>query len=453
MSEQQHQRIYLGKPENQRDPRAFNPRKPKEGPPPAQAAAPNAAPKQQKGKPGPVPSKLPPGSRASQPQPKREDIPDKSPFADNVFQEDMSVREVNLQTVQAPTLASSNELSRNTFQNLLIDDANLNKQWTPEVFDYYSTCMLWLRIVHLKAKNQQPLTPAEETLLTMTSSMSFNLPEPLRLYLSGIGNTMTKTGQHLYPTFPPLPTTVVDTIPGLYGPIDEANHNLYEEIPAIGVSVGMIRASLNPARPLPQWAPPIVPEGFAANPNLLGFRAVRAPRSEATSITDSAGITPDHFPNYPTNTGFNMQLLKAVSAVIANTDTFKVTATNFAELAEAGSPAQAIISRPIGNDDPLVRTVNSELRAESLTHEALGLFGQSMVFNYQLFKEPVNDVHTTWACVTPPAAQAIPPEWIANRNERRNIPAHYLARVFNSVSLNAGEYRRKIVEKLAKTKR
>lgn len=264
---------------------------------------------------------------------------------------------------------------------------------------------------------------------------------------------MTKTGQHLYPTFPPLPTHVIEDIPGLYGQIDAETHNLYEEIPAIGISVGMIQASLNPARPFPQWVPPIVPQGFTANPNLLGFRAVRAPRQEATAITDSAGITPDQFPNYPANTGFNMQLLKAVSAIIANTETFKVTATNFAELAEAGSPSQAIISRPIDNDDPLVRTVNAELRAESLTHEALGLFGQSMVFTYQLFKEPTDDNHTTWACVTPPIGQPIPQEWINNRNVRRNIPQHYLARVFNSVSLNAGEYRRKIVEKIAKTKR
>ncbi|APG78325.1 putative capsid protein [Wuhan cricket virus 2] len=442
-------RPYLGKPANQKNPRAKNlhvPRAPREAPAAMEDTPP--APSKQASKPK-MPSTLPPPKHASNP-PRKEDFVEKSPLSDAIFQEDMAVREVNLTTRQNVSLSAVNELSRATYQQMLITDPNLAKQWTPEVHDYYVTAMTWLRIVALKASSGQDLTPAEETLLSMSATHSFNLTEPIRLYLSGVGVAVTKNGQHLYPSFPPLPTEVVDGIPGLYGPIGEATHNLYEEIPALGVSIGMIRASLNPVRPIPQWVPPILPVNTNANPNLLGFRPIRAPRPEAMSITDAAEINVDNFPNYPANTGFNMQLLKAVSSLIATTSTFKVTSTNFSNLAETGSTAQAVLLQPIDNDDPTIRTINANLRPQSLNHDPLATFGQAVAFGYQLLKEPCGNNHSAWCCITPAAGQVIPQQWIDNRNDRRNIPAQFQVRVFDSNSVSAGDYRRKIVEKLAK---
>lgn len=190
----------------------------------------------------------------------------------------------------------------------MIDDPNLSKSWTRESYEYYSTAMLWLRIVHLKSRNNQDLTPTEETLLQASSALTFNLPVPLRLYLAGLGNVTSRIGQHLYPAFPELPTKVIDGIPATYGRITANTHNMYEELPCLGVAIGLLRATLNPVNPIPQWNPPIVPPHYTANENLLGYHRIRRPRQEATSILDAAGITEQLFPNYPANTGFNFNL-------------------------------------------------------------------------------------------------------------------------------------------------
>lgn len=86
----------------------------------------------------------------------------------------------------------------------------------------------------------------------------------------------------------------------------------------------MIRASLSQETPFPQWIPPVVPNNYTPNENLLGYYRIRKPRQEALSILDAAGITKTNFPNYPTNSGFNFTLLRSISSIIAGTKTFKV---------------------------------------------------------------------------------------------------------------------------------
>lgn len=43
--------------------------------------------------------------------------------------------------------------------------------------------------------------------------------------------------------------------------------------------------------------------------------------------------------------------------------------------------------------------INSEVRAESLTHEKSAMFGMAVAFSYQLFKEPVDEDHDVWCCI------------------------------------------------------
>ncbi|KAG5863300.1 hypothetical protein JTB14_020647 [Gonioctena quinquepunctata] len=52
--------------------------------------------------------------------------------------------------------------------------------------------------------------------------------------------------------------------------------------------------------------------------------------------------------------------------------------------------------------------------------------------------------HTTWCCAIP--AAGVPPQWVNNRNIRRNLPAQYLEQTFQSVSLHAMSYRVNIIE-------
>lgn len=115
------------------------------------------------------------------------------------------------------------------------DDVQLTKQLTPEYLDYYHTFCVWARIVNLKNKNQEVLSSDEEWLLDVIRNREYSLLEPISVYLRGVGNIVTLTGQHLYPTFPTMPTNVVGGKRGYYGAINVENHNLYEEVPCFGV--------------------------------------------------------------------------------------------------------------------------------------------------------------------------------------------------------------------------
>ena len=116
--------------------------------------------------------------------------------------------------VSAPALI---EITRQTYSELLTDDSNLSKVLLPEYIDYYGTCMLWFRIINLKQKNSQRLTPAETDLLTLIQTAPFCIPEPILLQLKQLGNITTKTGQNLFPRFPALPVAVLAQHGGYYG--------------------------------------------------------------------------------------------------------------------------------------------------------------------------------------------------------------------------------------------
>lgn len=115
----------------------------------------------------------------------------------------------------------------------------MSKVILPEYLDYYATALLWMRIVTLKQNNSQPLTTQEQDLLSMIQSTAFIVPEPILLQLRQIGNITASTKQHLYPQFPPLPIAVIAGHGGYYGelvtPGDDNIHNLYEELPCLGV--------------------------------------------------------------------------------------------------------------------------------------------------------------------------------------------------------------------------
>lgn len=173
-----------------------------------------------------------------------------------VFRESITVRETRLKTTFTPSSPALIEIRHNTFAELLTDDAQLGKALLPEYLDYYSTAMLWFRIVHLKQKNAQALTPSEQNILTLVQTATFRVPEPIFLQLRQIGNIVTKTEQHLYPEFTDLPIEFLNSQPRYYGPIQlpapaaDANiHNLYEEILCMGVLAEAVRQVISDAAP------------------------------------------------------------------------------------------------------------------------------------------------------------------------------------------------------------
>lgn len=138
-------RIYRGKPQNQIDPQAQN-----EFVPPNLQKRVNIRRKPTRGA---MPKALPKPIRLGDEEDikAKAKIVEKSPLMDSVFAENVTVREINLRTLQRSSLAASISVAKEIYTQLLIDDSNINKSWTLEVFEYYATSRLWMRMCTFKA--------------------------------------------------------------------------------------------------------------------------------------------------------------------------------------------------------------------------------------------------------------------------------------------------------------
>lgn len=398
---------------------------------------------------------LPPTRRHDASQVK---VSETSPAVLSLFAKNICIREVVLRQTFTPSTPALIDISRQTYVELIRDDTSLTEVLLPEYLDYYATAMAWLRMVTLKQKNSQPITTTESSLLVLTQTTAFNIPEPVLLQIRQLGNVVSGTKQHLYPEFPPLPTNVLNNTGGYYGQVlapaegvDDMIHNLYEEIPCLGVTSEAVRSSISNADPGP-YQSAVTFGGLQPNSNLLGFRPLGNRRNEPKNLAFYCDITEVVFPSYPANTGFNYQFLTVISNILANTKTFKITPVVFSFLSEIGSQSQLVISRP--TDQPGHSCLRGEQIATSLSKDSLTVFEGVMFFNAQLIKDPgPNGDNSSWALFTPAGKVALPPTWIANRNARRNLPIQYMQRVFSSISHQADHFRVNIIKKMVLVKR
>ncbi|KAL1492424.1 hypothetical protein ABEB36_010676 [Hypothenemus hampei] len=411
-------RIYRGEAENQRDPRAQHQ--------PMRKIAPRAPHRPQIR----VPSELPPPSLKS----KNEGgvISTSNPADATLFAENMSVKENTPRVFFTPSAPALIDISVQTYSELVTDDSNLAKAILPEYLSYYSTAMMWFRMVTLKERTSQPLTQLEQDLLLLIQTCSFVLPEPILLQIRAIGTVVTSTKQHLIPEFPPMPAEVIQQQGGYYdnlavpGPnTDNARHNLYEEIPCLGVLAYAVRQSVSNTNAGP----------YQSTITYDGYR-----RNEAKNLAASVGITDATFPSYPNNLAVNLDFLMSISNILANTKTFKNTSVVLSTLSEIGAQSQTIIERPILANNDRTPGVRCEFRPTSLSKDAECIFGAGIFFSQQLMKESLAADHSSWSMFA-----NIPPEWIANYNQRRNLPVQYMQDVFSALSQRAASYRLNIV--------
>lgn len=220
-----------------------------------------------------------------------------------------------------------------------------------------------MRLTSLKKKNGESLTPAVQTLLDDIQVTPFHLPEPILKQVKTIGNVVPYTGQHLYATSPQLPVAVLGGYGGYYGAlvppgegVDNTVHNLYEEIACLGVLAETIRNSLGNGPPGP-YESNVTYNGRQPGPNLLGFQPLNSRRNKAKNIAFAAGVTNVSFGDFPENSGYNADLMAAISNVFATTKTFKITPVVFPILEASGSLSQLTIVKPVeGNNGQCVRS-------------------------------------------------------------------------------------------------
>lgn len=157
-------------------------------------------------------------------------------WADSVFGIDVSVRELDVRQEISPSFGRLPEIVEEVYSAISGDDLSLNKQMTKGMLMYYTTAILWARLLDIKAKRGNTnLTFTEQEFCKCVNTQEFNIPQPLYLFLKGIGEVRDPTGKTVHLADHVLPTVIQQGFGGYFSAnVDANSHNLYEEIPCFG---------------------------------------------------------------------------------------------------------------------------------------------------------------------------------------------------------------------------
>ncbi|CAH0717700.1 unnamed protein product, partial [Brenthis ino] len=172
-------------------------------------------------------------------------------WADSVFGIDVAVRELHVNQEISPSFGRLPDIVEEVYSSLGGDDKNLNKQMT---------------------KKQE--------FCKSIASHDFNIPQPLYLFLKGIGEVKDATGKTVSLADHVLPSVVQQGFGGYHsGVIDANTHNLYEEIPCLGSCGDILMAETSDeAHPVPNFR--VLPARIRATRSLNGYFGAIGTRKE-----------------------------------------------------------------------------------------------------------------------------------------------------------------------------
>lgn len=407
----------------------------------------------------PGPSKASNTQIANNPTPQRND----SLCKDAIFTPEIYVKENNMRKEFQPSVIRLTDLTEQVWNELSVDNPQIDKQMLIEGFRYYTSALFWIRAVQLKKANNYTLTDNEVRLLSIFDGTVLNIPEPIMLYLNGFGTIEdVGTGQQLIATFPALPDIPVNGFGGYWGQIGAQNHALYEDYPNLGVMAEGLRQALSDAGP-GIYVSAIAPEDLTPNGNLQGFRSLVNRRGEAKNLFLTKGITADAFPESVPNTAFNYGLITAISAWVGTSSTFKTTGSDLTKSSKTGINAQLVCAKPVVSLMGAASVCRAaDVAAHSLEKCSANTFGVAIFGLYQLFKKArpgeanLSIRSQSWCCINftgANAATTIPQARVNGRNARRNLPPEFLADRFSTVSLPAGDILIRMIQRMVIAKR
>ncbi|KAF6198426.1 hypothetical protein GE061_008174 [Apolygus lucorum] len=268
-----------------------------------------------KGKPN-APLHLPAGQHRSQDTTSSQSAVRNEPILSSAFSTDFAVSEEQHVTEFTPAMTNLMLVANECLVQYSTDDTRLERSMIPEAFRYYFVAIAWIRIIALKDLQRQPLTQDERNVLSALVAEKFTIPEPLDVYIKQYGSVVPSTESHLYPAFPPLPVQQVNGFGGYYGPLNVDTHNLYEEIPCLGVAAEAVRRSLTNDEP-GHYQSALTTQDLIANENLLGYEDLSLRLAEAKAKLLKLGISSTRFPEIVPSTGLNIRILQFVSNWIA----------------------------------------------------------------------------------------------------------------------------------------
>jgi hypothetical protein len=357
------------------------------------------------------------------------------------------------------------EIAVETYNQCSVDERQIDRVIAKEEMSYYATGLLWMKLIDVKAKqNVEVLTNEEKSIRKATKDAEFNVPQPIAAYLLQIGQYSDKMGKTTDLRIPNLPTTSVEGMGGYHAAaIDEGTHNLFEEVPSLGIAGDMVMALCQEAQePAPNFHIAI-PVGAKVTSNLTGrIFPVGPRRQEIKQRLAGQGITALDFPEYVPNTRFSLRYLKSLSDIIGKFETFRNVSLCFTRLTASGGETQVIQTRPTPDEDMHELWTRRSVQATSASDSSTAIMGASFMFGFQTYKEPgegatATEQHAKWCCLDSIGegedAWTIPQEWIDNRNTRRNLPPGIGTERFRTLSKRQDLVLEDVIRRMVNTPR
>lgn len=330
------------------------------------------------------------------------------------------------------------DITLTTYQSMVPDVLQIERKFTKEELAYYSTAMLWIRLIDIKSKQRRfALTSTEKEILKASKDVAWTVPQPIYAYLMQMGNVIDRMGKETFLAIPPLPVTVNQNLGGYHSTkIDENTHNLYEEVPSLGIAADVVMATASQADEPEINVRVGLPVGALVNQNLTGYIANIGPRrQEIRQKLNGLGITPNTFPELVAGSRFHLIYLLQLSEMLKDIDTFRMENMTISSMTIHGGETMVIQTLPIMSEDIEKGWNERTVQAQSPASDSTAQVGASYIFGFQLHKgtdaetaakEPLAQRARNWSCLSAnPAAAAswvMPIPWDTNRNARRDLP-------------------------------
>lgn len=402
-----------------------------------------------------LPAELPPPRKleaANTPTPQRNhDI-----LSEAIYAPKVTIAELQPLEMFEANFSMLPNISNVIYRELEKDASQLDRAFTKEELNYYTTALLWLRLLDIKKKNgRQNLTQAEKDLLRTTENDTYTVPAPVYAYLQSVGNVKDTMGKTTYLKVPDLPTAVAEGLGGYHSvEVTTTTHNLYEEVPCLGVAGDMVMLLSS------QYTEPArnfkikFPVGTEASQNLLGNQvAIGDRRPEIKRKLAGYEITQTAFPDDGNGTRFNRPYVLAMSDALKKCNTFKNEEVTFSKLTTNGNMTMVITTEPeaVG---PTERWTNVTAYSTSPEESSAATLGAASIFGFQLKKkakteEATFEANKNWLCVRKTGQGDWPGmrDWFDNKNARRQLPPVLQTARFYSLGLNLEEQRIDIIRR------
>lgn len=383
-------------------------------------------------------------------------------ISEAIFGVDITVTEIAPKQSFSTNFSKIQDLTLDIFDAYRADEPMLDRKLCKEELLYYSTGLVVMKLIEVKAKQEDSvLTSEEKSIRKAVTAESFNVPQPLFAALSQIGTYTDKMGKETLLEIPNLPTHVVQNFGGYHAKsINEDTHNLFEEVPSLGIAGDMVMAlASEDAEPTPNFHVAI-PSNATITDNLLGKTSlIGERRPEIRQRLAGYGISVNRFDEYVPHTRFNLKYLRSISDIIGKFETFKIEKVVLRNLSMAGGETQVVKTTPSEANELETwrqRTVQSTSSSTSST----AVIGAANCFGFQLYKEDGQgdnraEKTANWSCIqgigdTP---WQMPDDWYNNRNDRRNLPAVLGTPRFRAISVRQDNVLYNAVRRMIKTVR